>query len=419
MSTGGEPEDAPQVRSLVIVGAGLAGARAAQAARALGWTGHLTVIGAEGLAPYDRPPLSKELFTRTAPAWLHDELGTDLAGADDVRLAEPATGISTHQGGVRVRTVRGVVDADAAVLATGSTPVLPSRWHARTLRTAGDATALRTALVPGSRLVVIGAGWIGAEVAGAAAAAGAEVTVVEANDAPLAAVLGADVGERTRPWYAAAGVRLLTGSPAASVDGPGGRVRLADGTVLDADVVLAAVGSRPDSGWLALSLPIAHDGAVVVDERWQVPGTHGRVAAVGDLARRPSPRHGSTHGGHWDAALRGPALAVRTLLLGAETGPLAPVDDPVPYVFSTQLGHDLGLLGNPGPQDALVLRAGETGWTTLWFRQGTSVLTAVLGVDMPRDVAAARHLFAGSSLPLLDRRLAADLSVPLRSATTG
>lgn len=407
------------MRSLVVVGAGLAGAQAAHAARALGWDGHLTVVGAEGLAPYDRPPLSKELFTRTTPAWLREEIGADLSVADDVRLAEPATGISTHQGGVRVRTAGGVVDADAAVLATGSRPVLPSRWRARTLRTFPDATALRAAVGPGCRLVVVGAGWIGAEVAGTAAGAGADVTVVEAADAPLGGVLGSEVGERTRPWYEAAGVRLLTGSPAASVDEDGGRVRLTDGTVLEADVVLAAVGSRPDSSWLALSLAVAPSGAVLVDERWQVPGTHGRVAAVGDLARRPSPRHGWTEGGHWDAALRGPQLAVRTLLLGADPCPLSPADDPAPYVFSTQLGHELGLLGVPGPQDVLVLRSGESGWTTLWFRPGTATLTAVLGVDMPRDVAAARHLFAGSTLPQLDRTRAADASVPLRSAVIG
>ncbi len=435
------------MRSLVVVGAGLAGARAAHAARALGWGGHLTVLGAEGLAPYDRPPLSKQLFTRTTPAWLRDDLGADLSVADDVRLAEPATGISTHPGGVRVRQAGGDVeddagvlapggargvttglarsrqvawaDADAAVLATGSRPVLPSRWRARTLRAFPDATSLRAAVGPGCRLVVIGAGWIGAEVSGAAAEAGADVTVVEAGDAPLGGVLGTEVGERTRPWYDAAGVRLLTGSPAASVDEPGGRVRLADGTVLEADVVLAAVGSRPDSSWLALSLAVARDGAVLVDERWQVPGANGRVVAVGDLARRPSPRHGWTSGGHWDGALRGPELAVRTLLFGAEPGPLAPADDPAPYVFSTQLGHDLGLLGIPGPLDVAVLRAGAEGWTTLWFRPGSATLTAVLGVDMPRDVAAARHLFAGTALPLVDRTLAADASVPLRSAQIG
>ncbi len=415
MSAPDLPGTAGRVRSLVVVGAGLAGSQAVAQARALGWDGYLTVLGAEGLAPYDRPPLSKQLFTRTSPAWLRDELGIDLAAADDVRLAEPATGLAVHEDGVRVRTARGVIDADAAVLATGSQPVLPSRWRARTLRTAPDAAALRAAVGPGCQLVVLGAGWIGAEVAGVAAAAGAEVTVVEAGPSPLVGAIGADVGARTRPWYPAAGVRLLTGVAAAAVDEPGRRVRLADGSVLEADVVLAAVGSRPDSAWLALSLPVRPDGSVVVDERWQVPGAHGRLAAVGDLARRPSPRHGWVGGGHWDAALRGPGLAVRTLLLGAEAGPPAPTDDPVPYVFSTQLGHDLGLLGSPGATDRVVLRTGATGWTALWFRSGTSTLTAVLGVDMPHDVAAARKMFGGRELPLVDRTSAADGSVPLRS----
>ncbi|WP_372595270.1 NAD(P)/FAD-dependent oxidoreductase [Actinotalea sp.] len=406
-----------RVRSLVVIGAGLAGAQSVQAARALGWDGHLTVLGAEGLAPYDRPPLSKELFTRTTPAWLRDELGADLAAADDVRLAEPATGLTPRPDGVRVRTSGGAIDADAVVLATGSRPVLPSRWHARTLRTVPDAASLRAAVGPGTRLVVLGAGWIGAEVAGAATAAGAEVTVVEAGRAPLAGALGAEVGSRTIGWYRDAGVRLLTDSPAAAVDEPSRRVRLTDGSVLEADVVLAAVGARPESEWLALSLPVRPDGHLAVDERWQVPGTHGRVAAVGDLARRPSPRHGWVGGGHWDAALRGPALAVRTLLHGP--GPVGPVDDPPPYVFSTQLGHDLGLLGRPSPQDEVVLRESPGGWTALWFAPGGAVLTAVLGVDRPRDVSAARKLFAGTDLPRLDRTRAADPEVPLREASLG
>ena len=407
------------MRSLVVIGAGLAGSQAVAAARALGWDGHLTVLGAEGLAPYDRPPLSKEMFDRTSPAWLRDELGSDLSSADDVRLAEPATGISAHAESVRVRTARGVIDADAVVLATGSCPVLPPRWHARTLRTAPDAASLRADLGQGRRLTVIGAGWIGAEVAGVAAVAGAEVTVVEAGSAPLVSALGPEVGERTRRWYAAAGVRLLTDAAAASVDEPGGRVRLADGSVLETDVVLAAVGARPDSEWLALSLPVRHDGSVVVDERWQVPDTHGRIAAVGDLARRRSPRHGWVGGGHWDAALRGPELAVRTLLLGPDHGAVAPGDDPAPYVFSTQLGHDLGLLGRPGQDDEVVFRDGPDGWAAVWFRHGATTVTAVLGVDRPRDVSAARKLFSGPELPCLDRNLAADPAVALRSAQIG
>jgi len=398
--------------SVVVVGAGLAGAAAVGALRAEGFAGRVTVLGAEGLAPYDRPPLSKELLTRTEPVWLAEDLGLDVAVADDVRLAEPATGLAVGEDGVVVRTVEGEVAADAAVLATGAHATCPPGWAGvRTLRTAADAAALRAALRPGARLVVVGAGWIGAEVAGVAAAAGVEVTVVEAAATPLAAALGTSVGALTVPWYAAAGVRLLTGTQVARAGADG--VVLADGEEVPADVVLAAVGARPASGWLAGALPLGPDGAVEVGADHLVPGLP-HVAVVGDLARRRSPRHGLVPGGHWDGALRGPAVAVRALL-GLPTD--GPAHDPAPYVFSTQLGHELTLFGQPGPDDDVVLRGDPAGaFGALWFVPGTDTLTAALAVDRPRDVAAARRLFAGERLPRLDRRAAADPDVPLKAA---
>lgn len=409
----------PSPRHLVVVGAGLAGSQAVHAARDQGFAGRITLLGAEGVPPYDRPPLSKELFTRTAPAWLREELGSDAAAADDVRLADPATGLEIGPDAVVVRTAGGEVSADAAVLATGARAVLPAGWAARTLHTYDDAARLRDDLRPGARLVVVGAGWIGAEVAGVAAAAGVAVTVVEAEDVPLAAAVGS-VGSLTAPWYAAAGVRLLTGVGVTRVDhGPAGPVvRLADGTELAPDVVLVAVGARPGTGWLAGALPLAADGSVLVDAAWQVPAGRGRVAAVGDIARRASPRHGSVPGGHWTAALHGPAAALRTLL-GPPAGPptgAGPEADPAPYVFSTQLGHDLGLVGVPDPADDVVLRGDPAGggWSALWFAPGSDELRAVLAVDRPRDVGAARRLFRGPTLPRLDRDAAADPGRPLR-----
>ena len=397
--------------SVVVVGAGLAAAAAVAALRTEGFDGHLTVLGAEDLAPYDRPPLSKELFARTEPVWLAEDLGLVLA-ADDVRLAEPATGFALSPDGVRVTTASGDVAAGAAVLATGAHAVLPQGLAgARTLHTAADAAALRAALRPGARLVVVGAGWIGAEVAGVAAAAGVDVTVVEAGPAPLAGALGPTVGALTMPWYAAAGVRLVTGRPVVEADP--GRVRLADGEELRADVVLAAVGARPASAWLGGTLPVAADGSVDVDGAYRVPGEP-RVVVVGDLARRRSPRHGWVPGGHWDGALRGPAVAVRALLGLPVDGPAF---DVAPYVFSTQLGHDLGLVGAPGPGDDVVLRGEPDGpFGVAWLRAGTDELTAVLAVDRPRDVSAARRLFTGERLPRADRALLADPAVPLKAA---
>jgi NADPH-dependent 2,4-dienoyl-CoA reductase/sulfur reductase-like enzyme len=410
-------------RSVVVVGAGLAGAGTVTALRDQGFSGRVTVLGAEAEEPYDRPPLSKELLTRTTPAWLADEVGTRLHDADDVRLGTRATGLTLGAGApVTVTTDDGEVRADAAVLATGAHAVLPAGWSgARTLHTAADAAALRADLAPGRRLVVVGAGWVGAEVAGVAAAAGAEVTVVEAASAPLATALGPQVGGWTRDWYAAAGIRLLTGARVAVVTpgevllepalpgGPGG-----SGERLPADVVLVAVGARPSSAWLADALPLEPDGSVAVDEAFRaLAAREVPVVAVGDLARRRSARHGWVPGGHWDGALRAPAIAVRRLL----GGPEQPGDDLAPYVFSTQLGHELALYGAPGLHDDVVVRGDVTGaFSALWFTPGTAELTGVLAVDRPRDVAAARKLFAGPTLPVLDRDAVADPDRPLRSA---
>ena len=415
-----------QPRSVVVVGAGLAGSRTVVALREEGFDGHVTLLGAEGLAPYDRPPLSKHLFDRPAPAWLADELeGDALALADVVRLDARALGLRVGAGSVEVTTADGSVTADAAVIASGSHPVRPAGWEAATtLHTAADAGRLRTRLAPGTRLVVIGAGWIGAEVAGVAAAAGVDVTVVEALEAPLMSALGSGVGALTEPWYAAAGVELITGARVAHVRPDG--VVLVGGRGLDADVVLAAVGARPSTGWLAGSLPLDEDGSVRVDGTFAPRGGPWHVRAVGDVARRVSARHGIVAGGHWDGALRGPEIAVRSLLMPA--GRPGPDDDPAPYVFSTQLGHELAMFGQPDPADDVVLRgepssgpwaAPDDGWTALWFSPGTEVLTAVLAVDRPRDVAAARRLFAGPALPRLDRGRAADPTLPLRGSVTG
>ncbi|MCG7288425.1 FAD-dependent oxidoreductase [Cellulomonas sp. ACRRI] len=426
----------PAPRSVVVVGAGIAGARTVLELRAQGFDGRVTLLGAEGVAPYDRPPLSKHLLDRPAPAWLSDELGADaLAAADDVRLGSPAAGLAVDDGGVRVGTADGEVAADAVVVATGSAAVRPAAWEgALTLHTAADAERLRAALgfphglAPGDgpagdapaprRLVVVGAGWVGAEVATVAAAAGVDVTVVEARRAPLMTALGAEVGALTAPWFARAGVRLRTGVRVAAVEP--GAVRLGDGAVLPADAVLAAVGARPATGWLAGALPLAPDGSVLVDEHHAPVGGSWRVRVVGDAARRRSARHGWVPGGHWDAALRGPAVAVAGLL-----GREAVESDLAPYVFSTQLGHELALYGLPGEDDEVALRgdpAGDDGWTALWFAPGggaAGTLTAVFAVDRPRDVGGARRLLAGAALPVLDRARATDPAIALPKALAG
>ena len=401
-----------------MVGAGLAATRTVAALRAGGFDGRIHVLGAEGLPPYDRPPLSKHLLDRPEPAWLTDEIGVDLrAVADRVDLARPARALLLDDP-VRpgVLTDDGPLFADDVVIATGAHAVRPPAWSAaRTLHTAADAQALRAELRPGGRLVVIGAGWIGAEVAGVVAAAGGVVTVVEATASPLSAALGTRVGSLTTPWYAAAGVELVLGVPVSAVEVD--QVALADGRWLPADTVLAAVGARPGTAWLGDSLPRDPTGALRVDERYRVLSGRDPVPglwAVGDAAVRRSARHGWVPGGHWEGALRGPEVLVRHLLGAGPTGD--PADDPAPEVFSTQLGHDLVLLGQPGPADEVVLRGDPeagAGWTALWLA-GREV-SAVLVVDRHREVGAARRAFTGAALPLVDPAAAADPDLPLRS----
>ncbi|WP_456787387.1 FAD-dependent oxidoreductase [Cellulomonas sp. P5_C5] len=406
--------DARPPGDVLVVGAGLAATQTVAALRERGYDGRVTVLGAEGVAPYDRPPLSKHLLDRPRPTWLADELGADLLTlADEVRLSSPARALSLSGARPEVLTDDGPLSADALVVASGAHAVRPPGWEAAlTLHTAADAERLRAALAPGARLVVIGAGWIGAEVAGVAAAAGVDVVVVEANGAPLVAALGPTVGELTVPWYAAAGVRLLTGEHVVEVGTNG--VSLADGKMVAADVVLAAVGARPSTGWLAGALPLEQDGSLRVDEHHRVVGAPGSVRAVGDVALRRSSRHGWVPGGHWDGALRGPAALVADLLGDPGT------TDVAPYVFSTQLGHELALFGSPHIDDEVVLRgvpADGDGWGALWFRRGSDEVGAILTVDRPRDVGAARRLFTAPGLPRLDRTLARDPGRPLREAS--
>jgi len=403
------------IRSVLVVGAGLAATRTVAELRERGFDGQVVVLGAEPLAPYDRPPLSKHLLDRPNPVWLRDELGSDLLTlADEVHLATPARGLTVTDVGAAVLADDGIRHADAVVVASGAHAVRPPGWEAAlTLHTAADAEVLRSALAPGVRLVVIGAGWIGAEVAGVAAAVGVDVVVVEATADPLGAALGPTVGALTAPWYEAAGVRLLRGAHVVEVGSNG--VRLADGRLVPADVVLAAVGARPSTDWLSGALPREPDGSLRVDEHHAVLGAPRWVRAVGDVALRRSARHGWVPGGHWDGALRGPS-ALAAGLLGQESQDTSSID-PAPYVFSTQLGHELALFGAWHVDDDVVLRgdpAAGDGWSALWFRPGADEVSAILTVDRPRDVGAARRLFGAAGLPVLDRTRVRDPATPLR-----
>jgi 3-phenylpropionate/trans-cinnamate dioxygenase ferredoxin reductase subunit len=384
---------------IVVAGGGLAGLRTAEELRARGYAGALTLLGAEDRPPYDRPPLSKRLMAgQLDDTTLREDVHT--LGLD-LRLGETATGLDD---GV-LRTDRGEHRFDRLVLATGATPVrLPGPGGQRFLRTMDDALALRARLRPGLRLAIVGAGWIGAELATAAAARGCRVTVVEAAAAPLAAALGAEIGGLTAGWYAAAGVELRLGQAVDSVQ-PGG-LALADGGWLAADEVVTAVGVRPATAWLEGS-GVTLDNGVAADEqlRTSVPG----VFAVGDCAAFWSLRYRRRlRFEHWDVALRAPAVVAANLVGAAE------VYDPVPYFWSEQFGRMVQYVGHHGGADRMLLRGDPAAprWGACWLAGGA--LVALLAVDAPRDLAQGRRLIEAGAM--VDPARLADPAVPLRDA---
>ncbi len=374
----------------MVVGAGLAGVRAAAELRARGYAGALTLVGAEEVDPYDRPPLTKAVLLGDVdgeplePGW--------LSGVD-VRPGVRATGLAP--GVLATEPVAGGAGAagelawDGLVLATGAVPrrLAGSDGGAHVVRTQADAHRLRAALVPGARVVVVGAGWIGAEVATAAARRGCSVTVLEAATAPLAASLGSVVGSRTAGWYAEAGIDLRTGAAVSKVDSRG--VGLAGEGRVDADVVVEAVGVRPDLGWLAgsgVDIDPASGGAVVDEAcRTALAG----VVAIGDCAARWSPRAGRrVRTEHWDDALHAPSVAAATLLGEAA------VYDPVPYVWSEQFGRYVQWVGWRSDNGPAVWRGDPeagTGWSAAWV-DTDGKLTGLLAVDRPRDCTQARRV---------------------------
>jgi 3-phenylpropionate/trans-cinnamate dioxygenase ferredoxin reductase subunit len=361
--------------------------------------GAVTLLGAEARPPYDRPPLSKGVLAgEVDDTTLRDDLSA--LGAD-VRLGEAATGLTD---GV-VRTGRAEYAYDRLVLATGAAPLpLPGPGPQRMLRTLDDALSLRAAFRPGLRLAIVGAGWIGAEVATVAAARGCLVTVVEAGPAPLASAVAPAAGSRTSGWYAAAGVDLRLGELVSSVQ-PGGLV-LASGDWLAADEIVTAIGVRPELSWLEGS-GVAVEGGVKTDEqlRASAPG----IFAAGDCAAFWSPRFGRRlRFEHWDIALRAPEVLAANLLGGSEAY------DPVPYFWSEQFGRMVQYAGYHGDADQLIWRGDPAAerFAACWLAAGR--LVALLTVGRPRDLQQGRRLIGAGRQ--VDPALIADPAAALRDA---
>ncbi|MET9360988.1 FAD-dependent oxidoreductase [Streptomyces sp. NPDC006632] len=401
-----EQQTQSEARHVVVVGAGMAGVQTAVALREQGFTGAITLIGAEPHQPYDRPPLSKAVLLGKAESSAF-EVDFDALGVD-LRLGLEVTGVRPAEH--RVVTEAGEVAYDTLVIATGAEPLtLPGSRGVpgvHLLRTLDDARRLRPVLDQRHRIVVVGAGWIGAEFATAARDAGCEVTVVEAADRPLAGVLPAQVAAPMADWYAESGAELLTGARVEAV--VPGEVRLADGRALPADAVVIGIGARPSTGWLTGSdIALGPEGAITADARLRTSLPD--VYAVGDCVSFPSARFGErllVH--HWDNALQGPRT-VAADIVGED-----PTDyDPVPYFWSEQFGRFVQYAGHHAGADQLIHRGdpSTTPWSVCWLRGGA--LVAVLAVGRPRDVAQGRKLIESGAL--VDASRVAEPSVPLKS----
>ena len=377
------------MRRIVIVGASAAGLAAAETLRREGYAGTLTLIGAEADAPYDRPPLSKQIL---ASQWEAERLALrtaeELAALDlDLRLGVVAAGLN-----LAARTVRldggAEVAYDGLVIATGVRPRRLPGQGAHVLRTLGDALALRRRLAPGRRLAVVGAGFLGAECAAVARGLGCEVTLLEPAAVPLAHALGETVGRVLSQAHEENGVDLRTGVTVSAVTDEG--VRLADGELVAADEVLVAIGSQPNTEWLAGSGLALSDGLVCDRYSAAAPDVYG----AGDVARWHNELFGvSMRIEHrTNAAEQGMAVA-RNLLRPGDRKPFTPV----PYFWSDQYDMKIQAYGYLRGHDAVEVVDGALAQRRFVaaYRTGDR-LTGVLAVGMsPKVIRPWRSAIAG------------------------
>ena len=381
------------MQTIAVVGASLAGLRAVEALRRRGHDGKIIWIGAELVAPYDRPPLSKQILRgewqpeRVALKANYETLGAEL------ELGRAATGLDPRGRSLTLDDGR-AIGFDGLVIATGAQPRrLPGCEldGVHTLRTLDDALAIRKLLEKGPRVAIVGAGFIGLEVAASCRMIGLQVSVVELEAVPLAGVLGRAIGESITDFHRGHGVEMHCGAPVrrligeTSVEG----LELSDGRVLAAELVVVGIGVVPATEWLEGS-GVALDDGVVCDERCaaSVPG----IVACGDVARFI---HGASAESvrieHWSNAVEQADAAVRRLL----EGPSAPPYAAVPYFWSDQYDAKIQFVGRTSPGDALRVIEGALATKNLVavYERGGK-LTAGLTVNKPGSLIKLRRAIA-------------------------
>ena len=380
--------------TIVVVGGSLAGIRSAEALRRRGFEGRLVLVGAEPERPYDRPPLSKEFLKGereldkiqlTKPEGF-DALELDLRLGRSASALEPGDKTLRLDDGERLAY-------DGLVIATGASarplPGAPDLDGIHTLRTLGDSLAIRDALAQGPRVAVVGAGFIGAEVAATCRQRGLEVTMIEALESPMARVLNPKVGDVCAAAHRDEGVdvRLGVGVDAIEGDGRVERVRLADGSVVDADLVVVGIGAYPETAWLESSGLELRDG--VVCDATCATRAEGVVAA-GDVARWHHEGYGeSVRIEHWTNAVEQADAVAARLLDGPDVPPFAPV----PFVWSDQFALKIQAAGTIRPDDDLFVAHGsleERQFVALFGRGGK--LTGALAMNRVRQLMGYRRM---------------------------
>jgi 3-phenylpropionate/trans-cinnamate dioxygenase ferredoxin reductase component len=382
--------------SIAVVGASLAGTTAAATLRNAGFRGRLVVIGAEIHAPYDRPPLSKE-FLRGERTPAQIALRDDPAIADvEWRLGHRATSFAAA---TRTLTLDdgSSSEYDGIVIATGATPRRlsgSSLSGVHVLRTLDDAQDLYADLNrPCARLVIVGAGFVGQEVAATCRGRGLSVVMIEPL-APAAHVLGVSIGHMLADIHRARGVDVRLGVAVAAFEGHERlqAVRLGDGTVIDADVALLGIGVTPNTDWLVGSGLTIDDGVVCDETCLAAPG----VVAAGDVARWRNPRYGDLRRvEHWDNAVRQAEYVGRRLLASEVSGDMQPYS-PVPWFWSDQYGLKLQLVGSTFGHDEVKIVDGSAAAERFLalYRRGDR-LVAALSLANTSKLLKFRRLLEG------------------------
>ncbi|MDT5162557.1 MAG: 3-phenylpropionate/trans-cinnamate dioxygenase ferredoxin reductase component [Mycobacterium sp.] len=397
----------PIPQSVVIIGGGLGGAKAAEALREQGFSGSITLISNEADAPYERPPLSKGYLAGRSPfedAVVHP-LQWYVEHDVDLRLSTTATSLDSDEHTVTLSDGT-TLPYDKLLLATGAVPrvlAVPGAdaENVLYLRRRDDADAIRATFGGGHQLVIIGAGWIGLEVAAAARDADTEVAIVEMAELPLLGVLGPEIARVFADLHTSRGVQLHMGAALEVITlddrGRANGVRLADGTLISADAVVVGIGVSPDVA-LAEAAGLATDNGVLVDAALRTSDPD--IFAVGDIANHAHPSLGiRVRVEHWATALKQPAVAVAAMLGSDDADGIY---SELPYFFSDQ--YDLGMeyLGHAARHNKyqLVVRGdlASREFVAFWLDEACRI-KAVLNVNVWDVIDAVKPLIlAGTAV---------------------